>query len=135
MVTYFIFKHSRRGGVSSMEEFLALYFSNILVGSRRSFLSNHFKYDNQVLSLLTPSLCKAHFFDGFAGVPISHRVGHAKIKLLANFLFCLGVVVCPGAIHISILVIGRFVLGLGLSLAKLVGHPSINNQCGSQTRT
>ena len=75
------------------------------------------KYDDQLIALFTSSLYLSAAIAALVGGWLSQRFGRKASMTVAAVLFGAGTALSTGAIHISMLVIGRMVQGFGVGLA------------------
>ncbi|TVU40046.1 hypothetical protein EJB05_13492, partial [Eragrostis curvula] len=101
------------GGVTQMESFLGLFFPEVLRGTKDVNRNIYCKYDNQWLTAFTSSLFLAAAVSSLP-LRITRRVGRQGIMLFGSALFLAGSIINLVAINISMLIIGRMLLGFGI---------------------
>ncbi|TVU40041.1 hypothetical protein EJB05_13487, partial [Eragrostis curvula] len=102
------------GGVTQMESFLGLFFPEVLRGTKDVNRNIYCKYDNQWLTAFTSSLFLAAAVSSLVSSRITRRVGRQGIMLFGSALFLAGSIINLVAINISMLIIGRMLLGFGI---------------------
>ncbi|TVU40020.1 hypothetical protein EJB05_13465, partial [Eragrostis curvula] len=102
------------GGVTQMESFLSLFFPEVLRGIKDANCNIYCKYDNQWLTAFTSSLFLAAAVSSLVASRITRRVGRQGIMLFGSALFLAGSIINLAAINISMLIIGRMLLGFGI---------------------
>ncbi|TVU40040.1 hypothetical protein EJB05_13486, partial [Eragrostis curvula] len=102
------------GGVTQMESFLSLFFPEVLRGTKDANRNIYCKYDNQWLTAFTSSFFLAAAVSSLVASRITRRVGRQGIMLFGSALFLAGSIINLAAINISMLIIGRMLLGFGI---------------------
>ncbi|KAH0764065.1 hypothetical protein KY290_020138 [Solanum tuberosum] len=72
----------------------------------------------QLLTLFTSSLYVAAFFASFVASSVSKKRGREVTMFLGGLLFLFGAVLNAAAVHISMLILGRILLGIGVGFAN-----------------
>lgn len=113
------------GGVVSMPGFLQRFFPGVTQGdSDVSQSTDHptnpfCQYNNQGLAWFTSSLFIAGAAAALPGAYITRHKGRKFTMLMAGLLFDVGVIFLAAAYHISMLIIGRVLLGFAVALASV----------------
>eukprot|EP00850_Spirogloea_muscicola_P002656 SM000010S04294 [mRNA] locus=s10:697628:700296:- [translate_table: standard] len=106
------------GGVTSMDDFLAKFFPNVLRKMQRAHQNAWCKFDDQLLQLFTSSLFIAGMIGTYGASIITSRFGRVKSMLIGGLFFLLGAGLTGGAADLPMLVIGRVMLGFGVGFAN-----------------
>jgi sugar porter (SP) family MFS transporter len=108
------------GGVTSMNDFLAKFFPNVLANKLRSANTGntYCQYNDQKLQAFTSSLYLAGLVSTFFAAPVTRRYGRKPTMLIAGLCFCAGVVFNAAAQDLAMLIIGRVLLGWGVGFAN-----------------
>ncbi|KAL6497790.1 Sugar transport protein 13 [Orobanche hederae] len=107
------------GGVTSMGPFLEKFFPVVYRRTQDPGLdSNYCKYDNQGLQLFTSSLYLAGLTATFFASYTTRRLGRRLTMLIAGLFFIVGVVLNAAAQDLTMLIIGRILLGCGVGFAN-----------------
>ncbi|KAF8703308.1 hypothetical protein HU200_032103 [Digitaria exilis] len=102
------------GGVTQMESFLSEFFPEVLNEMNKKKQNVYCKYDNQWLTAFTSSLYIAGTLSSLMASHMTRVVGRQGIMLIGAALFLAGSVVNAAAVNISMLIIGRMLLGFGI---------------------
>ncbi|TVU06857.1 hypothetical protein EJB05_46893, partial [Eragrostis curvula] len=103
------------GGVTQMESFLKKFFPEVLRGVRSAKRDAYCKYDNQVLNAFTSSFYIASTVSSLMASRVTRKVGRQGIMLIGGVLFFVGAIINVAAVHVSMLIIGRILLGFGVT--------------------
>lgn len=103
------------GGIISHEDFKHKFFPSTAEPHQES---QYCKYDNHELQLFTSSLFLAGLVAALVGSKYASVLGRRPMMLMAGIFFLLGTILLTAAVHISMLIIGRVILGLGVGLAN-----------------
>ncbi|KAJ1423788.1 Sugar/inositol transporter [Sesbania bispinosa] len=108
------------GGVTSMPPFLKKFFPEVFrkTVEEKGLESNYCKYDNQGLQLFTSSLYLAGLIVTFFASYTTRRLGRRLTMLIAGFFFIIGVAFNTLAHNLTMLIIGRVLLGSGIGFAN-----------------
>ncbi|KAG8038400.1 hypothetical protein GUJ93_ZPchr0354g33711 [Zizania palustris] len=106
------------GGVTSMDDFLREFFPTVLKKKHEDKESNYCKYDNQGLQLFTSSLYLAGLTATFFASYTTRRLGRRLTMLIAGVFFIVGVIFNGAAQNLTMLIIGRILLGCGVGFAN-----------------
>ncbi|CAN6235212.1 unnamed protein product [Urochloa humidicola] len=97
-----------------MDSFLSKFFPEVVEGRKNAKVDAYCKYDNRWLTAFTSSLWIAGTLSSLVASRVTRRVGRQAIMLIGGALFLAGSVVNAAAVNISMLIIGRMLLGFGL---------------------
>lgn len=107
------------GGVTSMDDFLVKFFPKVYHRKQEKGLeSNYCKYDNEGLQLFTSSLYLAGLTATFFASYTTRTLGRRLTMLIAGIFFLVGVIFNGCAINLTMLIIGRILLGCGVGFAN-----------------
>lgn len=107
------------GGVTSMDPFLKLFFPSVYRKEALDTSTNQYcKFDSQLLTLFTSSLYEAAFFTSFVASSVSKKHGRKVTMFLGGLFFLLGALLNAAAVHISMLILGRILIGIGVGFAN-----------------
>ncbi|XP_020578448.1 sugar transport protein 8-like isoform X2 [Phalaenopsis equestris] len=101
-----------------MDGFLQKFFHNVYVRKHLAHENNYCKYDNQGLQLFTSSLYLAAIIASFLASKSCSKYGRKPTMQAASVFFMAGTVLCAGAVNLSMLIIGRILLGVGVGFAN-----------------
>lgn len=103
-----------------MESFLSEFFPEVLNEMNKKKQNVYCKYDNQWLTAFTSSLYIAGTLSSLMASHMTRVVGRQGIMLIGAALFLAGSVVNAAAVNISMLIIGRMLLGFGIGFTLQV---------------
>ncbi|CAK8566341.1 unnamed protein product [Lathyrus sativus] len=106
------------GGVTTMVPFLQKFFPEILRKAAETEVNLYCVYDSQVLTLFTSSLYLAGLVSSLAASKITAEYGRKNTILFGGILFLAGGAINGGAENISMLILGRVLLGLGVGFTN-----------------
>ncbi|KAL9410566.1 hypothetical protein AB3S75_044354 [Citrus x aurantiifolia] len=106
------------GGVTAMDDFLERFFPRVYEKKKHAHEDNYCKYDNQFLQLFTSCLYLAALIASFVASRVCSKQGRRPTMQIASFFFLVGVVLTSAAFHISMLILGRLALGIGVGFAN-----------------
>ncbi|XP_049391104.1 sugar carrier protein C-like [Solanum stenotomum] len=107
------------GGVTSMDPFLKLFFPSVYRKEALDTSTNQYcKFDSQLLTLFTSSLYVAALIASFVASFVSKKHGRKVTMFLGGLFFLFGAVLNAAAVHISMLILGRILLGVGVGFAN-----------------
>ncbi|OIT40371.1 PREDICTED: sugar transport protein 12-like [Nicotiana attenuata] len=107
------------GGVTSMDPFLKRFFMSVYQKEALNTSTNQYcKFDSQLLTLFTSSLYVAALFASIVASHVSKKRGRRVTMALGGLFFLIGAVLNAAAIHISMLILGRILLGIGVGFAN-----------------
>lgn len=108
------------GGVTAMDDFLIKFFPKVHERKFHEKQDNYCKYDDPYLQLFTSSLYLSALIFSFAASKTCSKFGRKPTIFLASLFFLAGAAISAGAIHISMLIIGRVLLGTGVGFGNEV---------------
>ncbi|KAH7445935.1 hypothetical protein KP509_01G029600 [Ceratopteris richardii] len=101
------------GGVASMDSFLLYFFASVYERKQEASESNYCKFDDPLLQTFTSSLYIAGLLATFVSVQTTQKLGRKPTILIAGLFYLIGVCLVALAQNISMLMIGRIMLGFG----------------------
>ncbi|XP_047312785.1 sugar transport protein 12-like [Impatiens glandulifera] len=106
------------GGVTSMPAFLEKFFPSVyhqeeMVQSN----SQYCKFNSQSLTMFTSSLYLAALVASFVAARVTKSLGRRWSMLLGGTIFLCGALLNAAAIHVSMLILGRVLLGIGVGFS------------------
>ncbi|KAJ8747468.1 hypothetical protein K2173_008765 [Erythroxylum novogranatense] len=107
------------GGVTSMDDFLKDFFPKVYRRKQKHLHETDYcKYDNQLLTLFTSSLYFAALVSTFGASHVTRKKGRKASIIVGSISFFLGAVLNASAVNISMLIIGRLLLGVGIGFGN-----------------
>ncbi|KAJ4817994.1 Sugar transport protein 5 [Rhynchospora pubera] len=107
------------GGVSSMESFLSKFFPSVLLKMMEKGQNNEYcVYDSQALMAFTSSLYIAGLLASLMAGKVTKSIGRQVVMLLGGAMFFVGAALNAGAVDITMLIIGRMLLGFGVGFTN-----------------
>ncbi|ESW15226.1 hypothetical protein PHAVU_007G055200 [Phaseolus vulgaris] len=107
------------GGVTSMPSFLQHFFPDVYKKIQEHGVdSNYCKYDNQTLQLFTSSLYLAALVATMFASSVTRKLGRKHTMLIAGIFFIVGTVLNSVVNSLSLLILGRLLLGCGVGFAN-----------------
>ncbi|KAJ4956868.1 hypothetical protein NE237_013651 [Protea cynaroides] len=107
------------GGVTSMSSFLQKFFPSVY---KKEALDNstdqYCKFDSMILTLFTSSLYLAALVASFFASSVTRRFGRKRSMTIGGLVFLAGAILNASAVNISMLIIGRILLGIGVGFAN-----------------
>lgn len=103
-----------------MTPFLRKFFPSVLKKAAEAKTNMYCVYDSQVLTLFTSSLNIAGLASSLVASRLTVAFGRRNIMLLGGCTFLAGAAVNGGAVNISMLILGRILLGLGVGFTNQV---------------
>ncbi|KAG2246792.1 hypothetical protein Bca52824_086420 [Brassica carinata] len=107
------------GGVTSMDEFLSKFFPQL---ERQRVKAKHetayCKFDDQKLQLFTSSLYLAALVASFVASVVTRKYGRKVSMFTGGLAFLTGALINAFAINVTMLIIGRLLLGVGVGFAN-----------------
>ncbi|CAI0423067.1 unnamed protein product [Linum tenue] len=116
------------GGVTSMAPFLKKFFPGVYhreINDRSH--SQYCKFDDFTLTAFTSSLYVAAFFASLVASTVTKKFGRKWSMFLGGLIFLSGALLNMFASHVSMLIVGRILLGIGVgfsvqvAIAALIG--------------
>ncbi|KAM1302034.1 hypothetical protein ACFX2H_012999 [Malus domestica] len=107
------------GGVTSMESFLKKFFPSVFQKMKNETHQNQYcKFDSQLLTLFTSCLYIAALVASFLASTVTRKFGRKISMFVAGLVFLLGSILNGVANNITLLIIGRLLLGIGVGFAN-----------------
>ncbi|OVA20271.1 Sugar/inositol transporter [Macleaya cordata] len=107
------------GGVTSMDDFLKEFFPKVYRRKQAHLTETDYcKYDNQILTLFTSSLYFAGLVSTFGASYVTRTRGRRASIMCGSVSFFLGAILNAFAVNISMLIIGRIFLGIGIGFGN-----------------
>ncbi|CAN6990913.1 unnamed protein product [Brassica rapa subsp. trilocularis] len=107
------------GGVTSMDEFLSKFFPQL---EKQRVKAKHetayCKFDDQKLQLFTSSLYLAALVASFVASVVTRKYGRKVSMFTGGLAFLIGALINAFAINVTMLIIGRLLLGVGVGFAN-----------------
>lgn len=103
-----------------MDDFLIKFFPAVYERKLHAKEDNYCKYDNQYLQLFTSSLYLSALVSSFAASKACSKFGRKPTILIASSFFLMGAALSAAAQNISMLIIGRILLGIGVGFGNEV---------------
>lgn len=121
IIIFNVSEWTNAGGVTSMPSFLKEFFPQIYEWIQApKNESNYCKYDNQMLQLFTSSLYIAALVASMIASPVTRKLGRKLTMLLAGIFFIAGTALSALAGTLSLIILGRIILGCGVGFANQV---------------
>ncbi|XP_021823177.1 sugar transport protein 13-like [Prunus avium] len=109
------------GGVTAMPGFLKKFYPDVYASTQKQNTnSNYCKYNNQSLQLFTSMLYLAALVASFFASYTTKRLGRKKTMLIAGVFFIVGTVLNAAFNHLSVVILGRILLGCGVGFGNQV---------------
>ncbi|KAG1360764.1 hexose carrier protein HEX6 [Cocos nucifera] len=107
------------GGVTSMDSFLKKFFPEVYRRMKEdTHISNYCKFDSELLTAFTSSLYVAGLFATFFASSVTRAFGRRPSMLLGGAAFLAGTVLGGAAVNVSMVILGRVLLGVGVGFAN-----------------
>ncbi|CAO2144791.1 unnamed protein product [Urochloa humidicola] len=107
------------GGVSEMEPFLKRFFPHVLKRMAEAKKGDAYCiYDSQALAAFTSSLYIAGLVASLVASRVTRALGRQAVMLMGGAFFFAGAALTGAAVNISMLIIGRMLLGLGIGFTN-----------------
>ena len=103
-----------------MQPFLQKFFPSVLRKMASAERNTYCAYNSQVLTMFTSSLYLAGLASSLVASPVTRAMGRKATMVLGGFTFFTGALVNGVAMSISMLILGRILLGLGLGFTTQV---------------
>lgn len=109
------------GGVTSMDSFLSRFFPSVYHKEKLDASTNQYcKFDSELLTLFTSSLYVAALIASFFAGTVTRVFGRKWSMFGGGIVFLIGAVLNGIATNVSMLIIGRILLGIGVGFANQV---------------
>lgn len=102
-----------------MESFLQAFFPNILKKMNNTQQDTYCIFKNQVLTLFVSSLYLAAILSNLVSGHLTRTMGRRNSMLIGSMFFLAGAILNTSAVHISMLIIGRILLGFAVGFTSL----------------
>ena len=110
-----------------MVPFLEKFFPSILRKAAGAKVNMYCVYDSQVLTLFTSSLYLAGLVSSLVASRVTAALGRRITMMIGGAIFLVGGAINGGAENITMLILGRVLLGLGVGFTNQVSqHISIS---------
>lgn len=107
------------GGVTSMPPFLRKFFPSVYRKMQEDKNVNQYcTFDSESLTLFTSSLYLAALISSFFASWMTRRFGRKLSMILGGAIFLVGAAINGAAVNVSMLIIGRILLGFGVGFAN-----------------
>ncbi|KAI4347082.1 hypothetical protein L6164_007931 [Bauhinia variegata] len=107
------------GGVTSMDDFLKEFFPHTFKRKNADgHETDYCKFDDQILTLFTSCLYFAALLSTFAASSVTKNYGRRVSIIFGSISFFIGAIFNAAAVHISMLIIGRCLLGVGIGFGN-----------------
>ncbi|KAG8632938.1 sugar transport protein 5 [Manihot esculenta] len=106
------------GGVTTMAPFLKKFFPSVLRKASGAKTNMYCVYDSQVLTAFTSSLYIAGLAASLVASRVSAALGRRNTMVLGGCTFLAGAAINGGAANISMLILGRILLGFGVGFTN-----------------
>ncbi|GMH10899.1 hypothetical protein Nepgr_012740 [Nepenthes gracilis] len=107
------------GGVTSMDIFLQKFFPSVVEAQRKATGGNMYcKFDSELLTLFTSSLYLAALIASFFASKVTKSFGRKISMLFGGIVFLAGALLNGFAENVSMLIIGRILLGVGIGFSN-----------------
>ncbi|KAL0857217.1 hypothetical protein Bca101_062371 [Brassica carinata] len=108
------------GGVTSMDEFLSKFFPQLERQQKEKATHDtaYCKFDDQKLQLFTSSLYLAALVASFVASVVTRKYGRKVSMFTGGLAFLTGALINAFAINVTMLIIGRLLLGVGVGFAN-----------------
>lgn len=109
------------GGVTSMDDFLIEFFPHVYERKHAHMAETDYcKYDDQMLTLFTSSLYFAALISTFGASSVTKNKGRRASIIFGSISFFIGAVMNAAAVNITMLLLGRIFLGIGIGFGNQV---------------
>ncbi|KAK7398976.1 hypothetical protein VNO78_10150 [Psophocarpus tetragonolobus] len=107
------------GGVTSMDDFLIEFFPQVYERKHAHVQETDYcKYDDQMLTLFTSSLYFAAMLSTFGASSLTKNKGRRASIMFGSVSFFIGAVLNASAKNITMLILGRILLGIGIGFGN-----------------
>jgi sugar porter (SP) family MFS transporter len=106
------------GGVSNMDPFLRKFYNDVYLKKQADTdTSPYCKFDDQKLQTFTSCLFLAGLVASFPAAWVTTKMGRKVSMVISGACYMVGTILLVAAEHISMLYIGRVILGIGVGFA------------------
>ncbi|MED6176514.1 Sugar transport protein 7 [Stylosanthes scabra] len=106
------------GGVTSMDDFLERFFPSVYKQKKRAHENGYCKYDNQLLAAFTSSLYIAGLIASLFASPVTRKYGRRTSIIAGGISFLIGATINASAVNLTMLILGRVLLGIGIGFGN-----------------
>lgn len=106
------------GGVTTMRPFLQKFFPSILRNAASANTNVYCVYDSQVLTLFTSSLYLAGLAASLVASRLTAALGRRNVMVVGGCTFFAGAAINGGAENVTMLILGRVLLGFGVGFTN-----------------
>lgn len=103
-----------------MDDFLLKFFPTVYKHKKLALDNNYCKYNNQGLAAFTSVLYIAGFFASLMAAPVTRKYGRRTSIIGGGINFLIGSALNAGAVNREMLIVGRFLLGVGIGFGNQV---------------
>lgn len=115
--------YNYEGGVTSMDSFLKKFFPELLTKMKEDTkISNYCMFDSQLLTSFTSSLYVAGLVASFFASSVTRAFGRMPSILVGGAAFLAGAALGGAAFNVTMLILGRVLLGVGVGFANQVAY-------------
>jgi len=110
-----------------MDGFLHKFFPVVYRHKMHAHENNYCKYNNQGLATFTSSLYLAGLVASLLASPITRKYGRKASIMCGGISFIVGATLDASAVNLTMLILGRIMLGVGIGFGNQVsiGSPSL----------
>ncbi|XP_062205973.1 hexose carrier protein HEX6-like [Phragmites australis] len=106
------------GGITTMDSFLMSFFPGVYRQKQDTKISHYCQFDSELLTLFTSSLYIAGLVATLVASSVTRRFGRRSSMLIGGTVFIVGSVFGGAAINLSMLLLNRILLGIGLGFTN-----------------
>ncbi|KAL6905331.1 hypothetical protein ACP4OV_002932 [Aristida adscensionis] len=106
------------GGVTAMDSFLKRFFPEVHRKKHDSKVSHYCQFNSELLTLFTSSLYIAGLVATLIASSVTRRFGRRASMLIGGAVFIAGSVFGGAAVNVSMLLLNRILLGIGLGFTN-----------------
>ncbi|XP_031478188.1 sugar transport protein MST6-like [Nymphaea colorata] len=106
------------GGVTSMDAFLKQFFPQVYAKQLQAHENQYCKFDSELLTMFTSSLYVAGLLASFFASSMTRLYGRLPSMLFGGVTFLIGSAVNGAAKDVTMLIVGRVLLGVGVGFAN-----------------
>lgn len=103
-----------------MDEFLLKFFPGVYRKKKGAHENNYCKYNDEGLSAFTSSLYVAGLIASLLASPVTRKYGRKSSIVTGGVCFLIGAALTASAVNISMLILGRIMLGVGIGFGNQV---------------
>lgn len=121
-------------GAVSITSGLAFGYDQGVIGGALTFMQDEFGFGSFVEGLITSWVTLGALFGALLGGTFADKVSRRSALIYASYLFIIGAIVQAIAPHVSILVVGRFVIGFGVGIASVAAPMYVAESSTAESR-